>query len=155
MVRWYRKLCLFYKILKNQHPEYLFHLIPVTRAPYTIRNVHNLPIFKSKHNFFKNSFFPSTLSEWNKLDPSLRNSEGFLTFKKNILQFICSTANSVYNCHNPKGINLITRLRLGLSHLREHKFKHNFQESLNPLCNCGHSIESTTHFFSRPSIIHQ
>ena len=39
------------------------------------------------------------------------------------------------------------RLRLGLSHLREHKFKHNFQETLNPLCNCAHGIESTTHFF--------
>ena len=58
------------------------------------------------------------------------------------------------NCHNPKGILVlkevekrITRLRLGLSHSREHKFKHNVQKSLNPLCNCGHSIESTTHFF--------
>ena len=46
--------------------------------------------------------------------------------------FIKPTANSVYNCHNPTGIKLITRLRLGLSHLREHKFKHNFKESLNP-----------------------
>ena len=26
--RWCRKLCLFYKILKNQHPQYLFNLIP-------------------------------------------------------------------------------------------------------------------------------
>ena len=39
------------------------------------------------------------------------------------------------------------RLRLGLSHLREHKFKHKFKESLNHLCNCGHGIESTIHFF--------
>ena len=109
--------------------------------------MHNLPIFKSKHNFFKNSFSASTISEWNKLDPSLRNSESFLTFKKNILQFIRRTANFVYNCHNTKGIKLITLLRLGLSHLREHKSKHNFQESLNPLCNCGRDIESTTYFF--------
>ena len=53
----------------------------------------------------------------------------------------------MYTCHNPKGIKLITRLRLGLSRFREHKFKHNFQESLNPLPNCGHGIKSTTHFF--------
>ena len=53
----------------------------------------------------------------------------------------------MYNCHNPKGIKLITRLRLGLSHLRKYNIKRNFQESLNPLCNCGHGIESTTHFF--------
>ena len=69
--------------------------------------MHNLPIFKSKHNFFKNSFFSSTISEWNKLDLSLRNSESFLTFKKNILQFIRPTCNTVYDCHNPKGIKLI------------------------------------------------
>ena len=55
--RWYRKLCLFYKIFKNQHPEYLFHLIPVRNAPYTARNVQNLPIFKSKQ-FFQKLFFP-------------------------------------------------------------------------------------------------
>ena len=119
------------------HPEYLFHLIPVRRTPYT-RNVHNL---------FSKSSFPGYISKWNKLDPSLRNSESFHTFKKNILQFIRPTANSVYHCHNPKKIKLITRLRLGLSHLREHKFKHNFQEPLNPLCNCGHGIQSATYFF--------
>ena len=48
---WYRKLCLFYKIFKNQHPEYHFHLIPVRRAPYTTRDMHNLLTFKSKQNF--------------------------------------------------------------------------------------------------------
>ena len=88
--------------------------------------MHNFPIFKSKHNFFKNSFFPSTISEWNKLDPSLRNSENFLTFKKNIIQFIEPAASSVYNCHNPKVIKLITELRLGLYNLRERIFNYNF-----------------------------
>ena len=46
--RWFRKSCLFYKIFKKQHPEYLFHLIPFRRTPYAARNVHKLPIFKSK-----------------------------------------------------------------------------------------------------------
>ena len=104
-------------------------------------------LFPRYSESYRTLFSPSTISEWNKLDPSLRNSESFLTFKKNILQFIRPTANSVYNCYNPKGVKLIKRLRLALSHLREHMFKHNFQESLNLLCNCGHGIESTTHFF--------
>ena len=38
------------------------------------------------------------------------------------------------------------QLRLRLSHLREHKVKQNFQDSVNFLCNCGHDIESKTHF---------
>ena len=98
-------------------------------------------------NICLKTFFLPTISEWNKVDPSLHNSESFLTFKKNILQFIRPASNSVYNCYNPKGIKFMTWLHLGLCHLREHKVKHNFQEFLNPLCNCGHSIESTTNFF--------
>ena len=51
-----------------------------------------------------------------------------------------------FECHNPQGIKFLTRLRLGLSHLREHKFKHSFQDSLNSLCKCGADVESTTLF---------
>ena len=51
--------------------------------------------------------------------------------------------------HNPHGIKLITRLRAGLSYLREHRFRHNFQDSLNPFCNCGQHIETTIHLFLR------
>ena len=54
--------------------------------------------------------------------------------------------NSVYNCHSPRGICLITRLRLGLSHLGEHKFKHGFQDMFYPLCSCENDVESTEHF---------
>ena len=43
----------------------------------------------------------------------------------------------------------MTRLRLGLSHLREHKFNNNFQNCINPLCSCGMNMESTFHFFLR------
>ena len=96
--------------------------------------------------FFKNSFFPSTITEWNKLDHEIRHSSSFNIFRKSILKLIRPPANSLFNCHNPKGIKFITRLRLGLSHLREHKFKHSFQDSLNPFCSCGLDIESTAHF---------
>ena len=57
-----------------------------------------------------------------------------------------------FDIHNPKGIKLITRLRLGLSHLRKHKFKQSFQDTINSLCNCGEDIESATHFFL-PSLL--
>ena len=51
-----------------------------------------------------------------------------------------------FNSHNPKVIKLIIILQLGLSHLREHKFKHNIQGSLNLFCNCSVDIESTVHY---------
>ena len=41
----------------------------------------------------------------------------------------------------------MTRLRLEFSHLREHKFRHNFQDTLNPLCSCNLlESESVNHF---------
>ena len=41
----------------------------------------------------------------------------------------------------------MTRLRLGLSHLNEHKFKHGFNDTINPICICGGDTESINHFF--------
>ena len=60
--------------------------------------------------------------------------------------------NSIYNFNNPAGIRLITRLRLGLSHLHEHKFKHSFQDFLNPLCLWGNDIETSSLFLLQGTI---
>ena len=132
--RWYRKLCCFYKILKSQSPKYLYSIIPIHNMSYRTRQCNKIPAINVKHDFFKNTFFPSTIMEWNKLDWEIKNSESIVTFKKRILSFIRPSANSTFNCHNPRGIKLLSRLKLGLSHLREHKFKHIFQDSLNPFC---------------------
>ena len=40
----------------------------------------------------------------------------------------------------------------GLSHLREHKFKHSFQDIINPLCNCGQILHFSLH---RPFFINK
>ena len=34
-----------------------------------------------------------------------------------------------------------------MSRLREHKFNHNFQNCINPLCSCGMDIKSMSLFF--------
>ena len=64
------------------------------------------------NTIFQEFFFPSTLIEWNNLDINIRNSESYVTFKKSILRFIRPSENPIFNCHNPSGIKLITRLRL-------------------------------------------
>ena len=49
---------------------------------------------------------------------------------------------------HPKGLKLLTRLRLGLSHLREQKFRHSFNDTIDPFCLCGtNSFETSEHFF--------
>ena len=57
------------------------------------------------------------------------------------------SSNSFYNCHNRIGKKYITRIRLDLSHLREHKFIHSLQDSVNSICNCGNDVESVINFF--------
>ena len=87
--------------------------------------------FFAKHDYFKNSFFLSAITEWNKLDCYIRNADSFKVFKKRLLSFIRPVPNSIYNIHNPLGGKYLTRLRIRFSHLKEHKFKHNFQGSID------------------------
>ena len=107
-----------------------------------------LLFFTLNIHFSKIIFFPSTIIEWNKLDPHLRSAASLGAVKKNLLKFIRPSPNSVFNCHNCKGIKYLTRLHLGPSQLLEHKFKHSFQDTLNPFCSCGLDVETNTYFFS-------
>ena len=104
-------------------------------------------ILKSGVTFFKNSFFPSTITEWNKLDRDTRNSNSLNIFKLSLLKFVRPVANRGSEINNPYGLKLLTRLRLDLNHLRYHKFRHNFQDCIKPICACGLEIETTTHLF--------
>ena len=88
----------------------------------------------------------STIKEWNNLEPHIRKPKSVNNFKSNILKFIRPKPNNVCCCHNTEGIKLLTRLRLGLSYLRDHKYKHSFQNYLNPLCLCSNEIETSTHY---------
>ena len=86
------------------------------------------------------------MKELNNLDPEIRKYGSISIFKINILKFIQPKPNNVYYCHNPKRISLITRLHLGLSHLRGHKFKHNFQDCINLLRFCVNNYEASAHY---------
>ena len=63
-------------------------------------------------------------------------------FKKELFKFIRPVPNSTYSINDSKGLTLLTRLRLGLSHLGDHKFRHKFPYCVSPMCSC----ETTTHF---------
>ena len=73
-------------------------------------------------------------------------SESIETFKKRIHSLgHLLVADSITT--RDKGIKRLSRLRLGLSHLREHKSKHSFQDSLNLFCISEKSeIETSSHY---------
>ena len=95
---------------------------------------------------FKKFSFPSTLRDWLKLDTTIRNSESISIFKGRLLSFIRPVPSNVYNIFDPIALKLLVRLRLGFSHLNEHRFRHNFQDFMNPLCLCSLEIEKTLYY---------
>ena len=95
---------------------------------------------------FQNTFFPNSVSQWNQLQPDIRNSTSPSIFRNALFKLVKTPENSIYNIHDALGIKLITRLCLDFSHLREHKFRHNFRDTLNPMSACSLEPENTPHF---------
>ena len=125
--------------------NYLINLIP--KCDTTIRTRNNsIPTFHCWTYCFKYSFFPSTLDDCLSLDINIRNSDSISLFKSRLLSFIRLVQNKIYNIFDPEGLEFLTRLRVGLSHLNAHRFHHDFQYCLNPLCSCNLEIEDTTHY---------
>ena len=115
--RWFRKLCTFYKIESTGSPSYLYDLIPKSSHMYNTRSVEDVAMLYSRTDIFKYSFFPSTISEWNKLDLKIRQSKTLLTFQNALIKIGRPIPKPIYNVYNPVGLKLLTRLRLGLSRL--------------------------------------
>ena len=105
----------------------------------------NVTKYRCRTEAFKSSFFPWTITKWNSLDLQTRNLS-YTAFRKPFIDEFRQVPNSLFNIHNPVGIKLLTRLRLGLSHLNEHRFNHKFQNCTNQKCICSSENESTTHF---------
>ena len=107
---------------------------------------NSIPTFNIRTNCFKYSFFPSSLNNWFNLDINIRNSESMSVFKNKLLSFIHPVQTKIYNIFDTRDLTFLTHLRLGLSHLQEHRFRHNVQDGLSPLCSCSLKIQHTSHY---------
>ena len=65
-----------------------------------------------------------------------------MPFRNSLLKIGWHTPQPVYNNHSPTVLKVLTRLRVVLSHLNEHKFNHNLRDCVNPLCPCSLEVES-------------
>ena len=148
--RWYNKLIFFYKIVNGILPDYLHCCIEFfSQNKYPLRSVSSgkLKCIPSRTKSFSKTFFPLCIEEWNKLNPEIRNAKSIYKFKKSIITE--KLENSLYNVHDPIGVKLLSRLRLQFTHLNEHKFRHGFNDTVNPMCPCGTDGETTEHFLLR------
>ena len=143
-----RKLCLLYEIQKNNFPRYLKHTLDQYQYNENSR-FYNRLLLKSipcRTNKYKLSFFPSTIRDWNKLENDIKQSISKNVFKKKILNKIRPKNNSYFGIKDNDKTRLITQLRMGLSSLRAHKFRHNFLDTSDPLCFVCGSAEDTEHY---------
>ena len=144
------KLTLMYKILNNLTPNYLRIQIPPQvqdTTTYALRNRTHHRIPRTRTQISHTSFIPSTLRQWNILDPALQNCRTLATFKSKLKSYFKPHPlaklynNSLGPCHRYH-----TQLRLGLSKLKSHLFKYNIIP--DPSCpNCPNSNETATHYF--------
>ena len=131
--------------MKKKAPNCLTILIPKSHQSFRTRT-NNIQTFFCRTDCNKNSFFPSALIDWFQLDIAIRNSESVAIFKSRLQSFIRPIQSDVYHIFDPMGLKFLTHLRLDLSHLNERRFRHNFQDYLNPLCSCSLQTEDTKHY---------
>ena len=107
-------------------------LILVDNHLYNTHISGNITTYYCRTDILKYSFFPWFIVEWNKSDLKCRKCT-YNVLRNHLLKSIQPLSNAIYNIHDHLEIPLLTRLRLGLSHLNEYRFNHNFDNCINPL----------------------
>ena len=87
-----------------------------------------------------NSFFPDAIT-WDTFITHFDNVPSFFTLKDYMNTFLPPNANSIFGIHGPKSLRYIFQLRVSLSPLRNHKFRHNFDDTPSDICSCNQGIE--------------
>ena len=55
-------------------------------------------------------------------------------FKKQLLKFLEPSRNSIFGIYKPHCIKLLTKLRLGLTHLGGHKLRYGYTDTTDHIC---------------------
>lgn len=143
-----RKLNMMYNIEHKNAPAYLCDLIPPkiqSLTNYPLRNGNDIMQPFCRLSVTSESFFPSTIKEWNKLDICTRELDSISKFKPafksntNILQV------PKHFSFGPRKLNIIlTQLRHSVSSLKHDLHRMNIVDA--PFCRCGR-MEDVNHFF--------
>ena len=104
--------------------------------------------FSRQKQTFQNSFFCAVITEWNKINANICNSVFVMLLRKS---YENSLELNPFKCLILTVVKCLARIRLGLSLFADHKFRHNFQDYVNPSCSCGQDIQTLTHFLLQSS----
>lgn len=138
-----RRLFLFYKVLSSKIPKVVYDSVPSIKTPSD--TLIHLLFFVPGLSTLKIPFF--LVSKSNNLSPKIFNSASYLIFRNTLANFLRPSDNKIFNMDNQVGIQLLNRLRLDFSYLRKHKFRHNFEETINHICSDSIIPEMIMYFF--------
>ena len=146
--RFYRRLIAFYKIVNKKAPQYLIDYLPSQDlASINLRKIPAIYPLDARAERYRNSFFPYCISQWNKLDSRIRNLTSIATFKRAILGFIRPNPTTYFKTNKLSDFVFLTRIRVGFSHLRQHKFRHGFLDIVDRICSClTNAVGNTEHY---------
>ena len=143
---WSRRLILFYKIFNNLTPDYSRYPIPDFQEPsYELLRRAAIEQVFARTTGFKSSFHSNCLLEWINLNQDIRQSNSLAIFEKRLFSTICPPAKSVFGIHNLRWWPILTQIRVGPSTQIFHKFKHSFNDTMNPLCSINHGVKDCEH----------
>ena len=144
--RWFRRLTVFYKIMTGLTPQYLRDPVPSARHHlYGTSNTNDLHPMRFRTQRFQNSFYPNAVNCWNDIGPEIRKLDTLKSFKAKVRGIIKPEGKNVFNIHS-SNLKYLFQLRAGLSPLKAHKFKHNFNDTPSASCPCSTGDETTEHF---------
>ena len=142
-----RRILQIHKILSNSTPSYLNDkLPPKCRALFSGKTRNTFRQIICKSNRYMNSFFPDAISSWNIFIKHFDDVPSFDILKNHINTFFRPTSKNIFGIHDTVGLRYLFQLRVSLSPLKSHKFRHNFADTASEICSCNQGIEDADHF---------
>ena len=145
-----QKMTFMYKVSNQLVPSYISDIIPPLVSDvsnYPLRNSSNYSVPYTRTEVSRRSCVPSSVSLWNNLDETVRNSSTINSFKNNV-KSVYSNLQIVppYYIKGDRKLSVIhARLRNNCSNLK-HDLYTNFVEP-DFSCRCGYSCEDANHYF--------
>ena len=134
--RWSLKIFLFHKMVNGLFPSYVqSRLNHYNDGEYQTKSAcqNKKNTLSGRTKAFNLSFYPYSIKEWCALSEETRNIVSVNKFKEIMFSFIRPKENSVFAIHDTKGLKLLASLRLNFNHLNEHKIRHGFKDTVDPI----------------------
>ena len=145
--RWYGRLVLFLKVINGLVPTYLSSLIPEMREQrYDLRKTNSIVAPKCRTDTLKSSFSRTVSMSGTTLVWEFREERSLSLFRTRLIGLVRPMKGQMYGIHDLFGVRRLTQLRVGLSPLRDHTFRHNFLDTNDPMRMSNEGIENTIHY---------